>query len=356
MFQSLHLQHFRSYTDYVATFDGGVTIVVGPNGSGKTNLLEALYVLSTGSSFRVADRALLQYDQAWFKLRSQWGDQERVLTYRVDGDKPEKQFSLDGTKKLRLSHQQRVPVVLFEPDHLRLLSGSPTARRDYIDTLLTKLQPDFSWTKHQFERVLTQRNNILKKRLPPAQLDDYLFAWDIKFAQLAQVLVARRQGLVQQFAAHMSDVYSKLAHKQSQVEIMYKSTVPQENYQAAALQLLAQNRARDVERGFTTIGPHRDDFSVTLNHAPAELAASRGEIRSLLLVLKIIELRMLAEHSDAQPLLLLDDVFSELDITRRSALAELAQNHQTIITTTDADAITQHFLSDYKVIATESQM
>lgn len=352
MYTSLHLQHFRSYTDYSVQLSGGVTIVVGPNGSGKTNLLEALYVLSTGSSFRVADRALLQYNQAWFKLQSQWGEQERVLTYQLRQEKPEKQFSIDGTKRLRLSHQQRVPVVLFEPDHLRLLSGSPTARREYLDAILTKLQPDFAWAKHQFERVLTQRNNLLKRRLPAAQLDDYLFAWDIKFAELAHLLVQRRLQLLNQCNARLSQVYSKLAQTKSSVLMAYKSAVPQENYQAQVLGLLSQNRQADVDRGFTTIGPHRDDFGLQLNNAPAELAASRGELRSLVLSLKIIELELLAQQSEVAPLLLLDDVFSELDTARRHALAKLAQSHQTLITTTDADVIRQHFLDECQVIRT----
>lgn len=353
VYHSLLLQHFRSYTDYAVEFDAGVNIIVGPNGSGKTNLLEALYVLSTGSSFRGQDRELLQHSQDWFRVEGLFGEQQRVLTYRQNADSVEKQFVLDGTKKARLMHPQRVPVVLFEPDHLRLLRESPSKRRDYIDALLTKLQPDYSWLKHQFERVLTQRNAILKRRLPYSQLEDQLFAWDVKFAELAQQIVERRQQLIANLQAQASDVYSAIAGRPHQVALHYQSTVEGSNYHAGLLRQLSERVTRDVERGFTGVGPQRDDFAVTLDSAPAASAASRGEIRSLLLTFKIIELRLLAAQNDATPLLLLDDVFSELDAARRHALAELAKTYQTLITTTDADAIVEHFLDGYKIIATE---
>lgn len=352
-YHSLQLQHFRSYSDYAVEFDAGVNIVVGPNGSGKTNLLEALYVLSTGASFRAADRDLLRRGQEWFRLDGRFGEEQRVLTYRTQGETVDKQYVLDGTKKARLTHQHRVPVVLFEPDHLRLLRESPGKRRDYLDILLVKLHPDISWVKHQFERVLTQRNAMLKRRLPAVQLEDQLFAWDLKFAEHAEQLVIRRRQLIADFQAQASDIYSAIARRPHKVEVTYESTVPSEDYRAGLLKLLATRLPRDVERGFTGVGPQRDDFTITLDGAPAATSASRGEMRSLLLTLKIIELRLLAAQYDATPLLLLDDVFSELDSSRRQALAELAKTYQTLITTTDADAIIEHFLDGYRIIATE---
>lgn len=353
-YRALTLHNFRSYTEYSAEFSDGVTIIVGPNGSGKTNLLEALYVLSHGTSFRGADRDMVRRDGDWFRLEATYDGLERVMTCQLGIDaKIEKQFVLDGVKKARLLHAQRVPVVLFEPDHLRLLRESPSHRREYIDTLLAKLKPDFTWTKHQFERVLLQRNNILKRRLPPAQRDDQLFVWDIKFAELAEQIVRQRKELVAKWNEAMGGVYSDIARRTHTVRVDYESTVDAEDYRAGLLKLLQHNAARDSERGFTTVGPHRDDIVVYLDDAPAATAASRGEMRSLLLSLKIIELRMLHELNDAPPLLLLDDVFSELDASRRQALAALAKDYQTLITTTDADAIIEHFLDGYNIIATD---
>jgi DNA replication and repair protein RecF len=351
-YTAIKLHHFRSYQEYDVSFNAGVNIIVGPNGSGKTNLLEALYVLSSGGSFRGADRDLLRHGEEWFRLEGLFGEQQRVMTYRQLGETVEKQFVLDGTKKARLTHQQRVPVVLFEPDHLRLLRESPSKRREYLDTLLVKLHPDFSWLKHQFERVLVQRNAMLKRRLPAGLLEDQLFAWDVKFAELAEQIVARRRALIADLAAQASAIYSDIAGRPHTVALTYDSSVEGAAYHASLLRQLSERLTRDVERGFTGVGPQRDDFTVTLDGAPAATAASRGEVRSLLLTLKIIELRLLAEEQDTTPLLLLDDVFSELDAARRKALAELAKTYQTLITTTDADAIVGHFMSGYKIIET----
>lgn len=353
MYTSLALHNFRSYGRYAVQLSSAVNIVVGPNGSGKTNLLEALYVLSTGNSFRGPERDLITHGSDWFRLEGVWDDQQRILTYQANlGQKADKQFSFDGAKKARITHAQRVPVVLFEPDHLRLLKDAPSMRRDYIDTLLVSLQPDFSWLKHQFERVLLQRNNVLKQRLLPTRLDDSLFVWDIKFAELAQVVVERRLGLIDMFDKRLSDIYSTIAGKQSGVHMHYTPSVPTQDYQAGTLRLLRARRADDVARGFTTIGPQRDDFKIMLNGSPAETSASRGEVRTLLLAMKIVELESIVQQSEHSPLLLLDDVFSELDVVRRQALAELANKYQTVVTTTDADATTKNFKRDYTVIKT----
>lgn len=339
-FASLALHNFRSYSRYAVNLSEGVNIIAGPNGSGKTNLLEAIYVLATGGTFRGAERDLVSHGSDWFRLEGVWDDQKRILTYQLrPGQTAEKQFNIDGAKKARLPHNQRIPVVLFEPDHLRLLTDSPSVRRAYLDTLLVSLQPDYSWLKHQFERVLLQRNNLLKARLSPAQLDDSLFVWDIKFAELANQIVTRRRVLVEDMSSRLSGLYSEIAHKKSTVEMTYASSIPAANYQAQILNALQKRRTHDVIRGYTTVGPQRDDFGLTLNGLPAEASASRGEMRTLLLALKVVEFDMLTKLSGHTPLLLLDDVFSELDAERRHALSELARSCQTIITTTDADAI-----------------
>lgn len=356
MYTTLHVKQFRSYVDFTTSISHGVTVIVGPNGSGKTNLLEAFYVLSNGSSFRAADRDLVQHGSDWFKVEGVWGEQKRSLAYQVRQDgKVEKQFDFDGAKKARLTHKYSVPVVLFEPDHLRLLRASPSGRRDYLDSLLAKLQPDFTWLRHQYERVLQQRNVILKRHLSVQQREDHLFAWDIRLAELAHQIVLRRKELLAQCNERLASVYSSIAQKPSRLSAQYVTGVPEDNYQASLLQLLHTNVDRDVERGFTTFGPHRDDFTVTLFEAPAATSASRGEMRSLLLALKIIELELLAAHSDKTPILLLDDVFSELDATRCRALAQTANAYQTVITTTDKDNIGRYFLNEYAVIETPIQ-
>lgn len=350
-YSSLTLRQFRSYTEQLVSFGPRVNIVVGPNGSGKTNLLEALYVVSHGSSFRGTDRDMVAHGHDWFRLQAAYGGLERTVTCKIESPTAlDKQFVLDGVKRARLTHNYRVPVVLFEPEHLRLFRDAPSQRRDYLDILLGKLQPDYAWLKHQFERVLLQRNNVLKRRLPPIMRDDHLFAWDISFADMAEQVVSRRRELVEQYDRQASAVYSEIARKPHLVKVMYEQKIRGADYRASLLAALQAAAEHDSERGFTSIGPHRDDLVVLLDGVPAVSAASRGEMRSLLLAFKIIELGLVADRSDVAPLLLLDDVFSELDNKRRRALAQLAQQYQTVITTTDADAVAGHFAEGVTVI------
>jgi DNA replication and repair protein RecF len=352
-YRHIALQNFRSYHNQSIALNVGVNIVVGPNGSGKTNLLEALYVISTGTSFRAVDRDLVKHDAQWFRIEAQDDDSTRALAYSVADDPNPKRFNLDGVKRVRLSYQQKIPVVLFEPDHLRLLSGSPSGRRDYLDGVLAKLQPDFTRARSQFERALLQRNSILKHaERRCAALEDQIFVWNIKLVELAENIVERRLGLIAYMNERINGLYSHIADAPSKVRLKYDSELAIDNYKQTMLSQLDAHLNRDILRGFTGVGPHRDGFVLYLNGARSSTSASRGEVRSLLLALKMIELDMLSSQHTHPPLLLLDDVFSELDVSRRHALSQLASTYQTVITTTDADAIVPHFRGDYRVIET----
>ena len=352
-YKSLTLQSFRSYDKYAVNLNPGVNVVVGPNGSGKTNLLEAMHVISTGASFRTSDRDLVKHGAAWFRLEAVYDDDTRVLTYSLEDVQSPKHFNLDGVKRVRLNYQQKIPIVLFEPDHLRLLSGPPSARRDYLDGVLAGLQPDFARTKSQFDRALLQRNNILKRAeaRSPA-LDDQLFVWNIKLAELSENIAERRLGLLAFMNEHIDELYSHIADAPSEVHLEYESDLAVSHYKQSMLSTLESELPKDIARGFTGVGPHRDDFIVHLNRVRSDITASRGEMRSLLLTLKMIELNLLSEQHAHPPLLLLDDVFSELDAVRRRTLASLARPYQTIITTTDADIVKNYFEKGVLLITT----
>lgn len=352
-YQTLQLSDFRSYRNYQVELSPGVTIVAGPNGSGKTNLLEALYVLSRGTSFRVSDRELVRYGAQRFLIEGSYNGQRRALEFTTTR-LPAKQFNLNGVRKQRLAREQYIPVVLFEPDELRLINGSPQRRRDYIDGVLAQLWPAAGSIKSKFERALLQRNNILKHSLHSvARLPDQLFVWDIKLAEYAQQLIFYRLRLIDHYSQALSQVYSSIAQKESTVTLRYRSEVAHMagDYQTTLMRLLTTRLKQDHQRGFTSIGPHRDDLQFMLNGTDAAAAASRGEVRTLILALKMIEARLMSEHSTHSPFLLLDDVFSELDESRQGALAAFSSAYQTIITTTNADAVTERFLkSDHLVI------
>jgi DNA replication and repair protein RecF len=350
MITSLRLQHFRSYQDARFDFDEGVTIIVGPNASGKTNLLEALLVIALGHSYRVPDDELLQFGQEWSRLDAALaGDQERTLKLENRNEHLYKTLLADGKEYKRLTMAHLLPVVLFEPNDLLLLTGSPDRRRDYMDDLLTQLRPGFSALRAQYRRTLTQRNALLKKGF--RQAETQLFAWDLRLSELAGELFAARQWLIEQLEARLPQIYQELSQATATVSLEYKTKLPTDHYASALLRKLSSSAELDCIRGFTTAGPHRDDMQLSFDGTPAEQTASRGEVRTVLLGLKLIELELLEAMRDQKPLLLLDDVFSELDVTRRKALTRFVSQYQTFITTTDADIAARHFPRSSRVIS-----
>ena len=350
MLDSLRLQHFRSYGDEGFEFDAGVNIIVGPNASGKTNLLEALLVACRGSSFRAKDAELVAFGVPWTRLDVVGADGSRtVKLIKQENDQVKKEFEISGQTFSRLSLARIIPVVLFEPNHLLLLHGSPENRRDYLDDLLDQLVPGYAKTRRDYRRTLAQRNALLKRG---PETKNQLFAWNIRLSETGTILARERFGLAEKINDRLSDLYQMLAQSsRDEVVLRYVSSFPVDNYSTALLHSLETHQVRDFERGFTTIGPHREDFLVTFNNREAVETASRGETRTVLLALKIMELQLLEESRDQKPLLLLDDVFSELDGKRRRALTQALSSHQTFITTTDADIVLHHFTDNCRVIA-----
>jgi DNA replication and repair protein RecF len=348
MIADIRLQHFRSYADAGFEFSPEVNIIVGPNASGKTNLLEALLVLARGSSYRAADAELLSHHQPWARLDANTPDGKRVLKLEHHGPVGiTKNFVIAERPFKRLPRGKLLPVVLFEPDHLRLLSGSPELRREFIDTLLENLQPGYGTLRRQYKRSLLQRNRLLKQPMLPTE---QLFVWNIRLSELGGQIVAQRLQLLDQLNARLPEVYSQLAKQESQVVLEYRSQSATNQYATQLLHRLEANQHIDQQRGFTTNGPHRDDIQLLLNSHAATTAASRGESRSLLLSLKVLELQLIEAAYNQKPLLLLDDVFSELDGARRRALTEVIAGYQSFITTTDADIVVQHFMDRASVI------
>ncbi len=335
---TLRLQQFRSYSDATFAFSPGVNVIVGQNGRGKTNLLEAVYLLATGSSFRVADKELVQYDKDWFRLDAEFDDHKRSLRYQ-QAQSPAKHIVINDGEKKRFTRQFRLPVVLFEPDMLRVLSGSPARRRVFLDGLISQWFDDGAALIRRYERVLLQRNAVLKQafELPSSVVDDRLFAWDMSLAELIARLEMYRYKVVAVLDEAISDQYSQIAQKTQHVKVAYQSSLPDGADQPAIIEKLRAARRLDTARGYTTLGPHRSDFSVLLNGQPIETTASRGEQRSIVLAMKNIEAQQLITIYDTTPLLLFDDVMSELDHGRQRSIQQNLQKGQIIITSTDAE-------------------
>lgn len=340
MITSLRLQHFRSYDDVTFQFDPAVNIIVGPNASGKTNLLEAVQIVALGSSYRAKDSELLQFETPWARLDAATDTHKRVVKLQ-EGQTTKKTFEIDGQLLSRLMQPRTLPVVLFEPNHLLLLSSSPDLRRSFLDDLIEQTVSGFGATRRHYRRVLAQRNALLKKN--PADITQQLFVWNLRLSELGGQIAHARAELISGFNQRASGLYGELAGRNSTIDLHYVSKFSPGNYETGMLHKLEQNLELDIMRGYTVYGPHRDDLAVLIDGHPLQEAASRGETRTLVLALKVLELQMLESARQQTPLLLLDDVFSELDAKRRQALTHFVQPYQTFITTTDADVLTGYF-------------
>jgi DNA replication and repair protein RecF len=347
MINSIRLQHFRSYGDATFQLDPSVNIIVGPNASGKTNLLEAILVVARGGSYRVKDADLVQFEADWARLDVQVHNVARIVKMQAqNGFK--KTFEIDGAILQRLSQQRSLPVVLFEPDHLQLLSGSPDMRRSFLDDLIEQTEPGFGAIRRHYKRVLAQRNALLKKN--PSNLKEQLFVWNLRLSELGGQIARQRAELVATFNHQATDLYSSLAGRDNAITLEYVSKFNPETYETPLLRKLEENIELDIVRGYTVYGPHRDDIAALIDGHPIQEAASRGETRTLVLALKIMELQLLESVRQQKPILLLDDVFSELDARRRQALTQYVQQYQTFITTTDADVVAGYFGDSFKII------
>ena len=347
MIQDIRLQHFRSYDDDSFEFSPSVNIIVGPNASGKTNLLESILVVARGGSYRAKDSELITFGHSWARLDARTENSTRVIKIMTD-PLPRKTYELNGDVFSRLTQHHTLPVVLFEPNHLSLLSGSPELRRSFLDDLLEQTKPGYGTLRRTYRRTLSQRNSLLKKGLQVAR--PQMFAWNIRLSEQAGKIVKARMELVETLNGRLNTLYKDLSHAQTETALHYYSPLLLHNYETQLLKQLESHLETDVIRGFTSFGPHREDMLVHFDGHLASETASRGETRTLVLALKIIELEILKEARDQTPILLLDDVFSELDGTRRRALTSYLEQYQTFITTTDADVVIKHFTEIARII------
>ena len=329
----LRVQHTRSHDDASFVFGQRVSVITGPNGSGKTTLLEALHVALRGASFRGSDSEFLARDEDWWRIDVRLGDEQaRVVKFDSTKTSGRKQFEIDHKINYRLPVSKKYPVILFEPDDLRLLGGSPARRRQFIDMFITQINPLYTSTTRKYERALKQRNALLKQ---PSVTRDALFVWDMAIAEYGAEMIRERSQIIERINQSLTDTYRSIAGTDDTATLHYSHTIIDGIQQKLANEL-HYNFERDSLLGFTSTGPHRHDVVAEFNGAPATTRASRGEIRSIILALKFIEVDVAESATGLSPVVLLDDVFAELDESRQQRLAEKCRGNQMFITSTGA--------------------
>ena len=326
--QSIRVQHIRAHRDYTLTIAPDVTVVMGSNGSGKTSLIEALYIALRGSSFKGSDKDILAHGETWYRIDVTFDDgSSRTVKFDAEKTAGRKQFIVDDKTYYRLPLSVKCPVVLFEPDDLRLLHGSPERRRRFIDHFIAQLDSPYQTTLRRYERALKQRNALLKRQ---ASADEF-FVWNLTLSEYGAVIIEKRRRFINRLNDHLNGMYRHIAQKDDRVSISYSGAYG-ESVQQRLLSELHHALQKDLALGFTTVGPHRHDILFDFNASSALTVASRGEVRSIVLALKFLEIDIIEQITGKKPIVMLDDVFSELDDERQRRLTTLTQSHQVIIT------------------------
>ena len=321
--KDVKLANFRSHESFALQLNPHTTTIIGENGCGKTSVLEAIYEALQGKSFRAVDKEILRRGAEFYRVELNYEDGRKTVAV-FDGQK--KEFLTEDKKSRRLPKKSRYPIVLFEPGDLHLVGSSPTSRRNYFDRMLGQLSDNYGTSLTRYNKGLRQRNELLKsEQLQPGEL----FSWDILLVKYGVELMELRQKSIEKINQYFTEVYRSIAENSDEVKVEYTTEVKSESEFLARLE---HDFARDSLLGHTSYGVHHDNFEFIFNNVKASGSASRGEVRSSVLALKFIEADLVQEILGKRPVILLDDVFSELDETRQKCLVRNFQDHQIILT------------------------
>ena len=367
--KSIYLYAFRNYREQLVKFDQQKTIVIGNNAQGKSNLLEAVELLATLKSHRVSrdrDLVLMGADtgQILAVVERNYSQSELGLVFRTSGGRT---VTLNRENLRRhLDFLGTINAVQFSSLDLDLVRGSPEARRNWIDTLLMQLEPIYVHILQQYNQVLRQRNALLKAMVKKeinggdlGQEMQQLKLWDVQLAEMGSRVTRRRARVLQRLTPLAQAWHSSISAKTELLEITYTPNViwfedEPIHVQQAFLEKIGQRRIAELQLGTTVVGPHRDEVEFLINQTPAKFYGSQGQQRTLVLALKLAELNLIEEVVGEPPLLLLDDVLAELDLTRQNQLLDAVKSRfQTLITTTHLHSFEQRWLEGSQLLSVE---
>lgn len=348
----LSVLHYRSFDDRKIELDPGITVLVGRNAVGKTNLVEALQLLTAGASFRKpATSELLREGEGSGRIRLMLEGEGRLIEMGLDFSEGKRSFTRNGKKTRAAGIRGVLPSVLFCPDHLDMVKRSASRRREALDSFGVQLNENYAKLLAAYERTVEQRNNLLRDGYAPGLLE----VWDESLATTGAQLLLHRTALLERIREHFIEVYRAIAPHE-EPDVRYVSSFGElaggrEAIAAQFLDALAERREDELRRGCTLVGPHRDEVLFTIDGRSARDFGSQGQQRSIVLAWKIAEVQVTRDILGRYPLLLLDDVMSELDAARRDAIVGfIADEIQTVITTTNLGYFADDMLQRARVI------
>lgn len=346
------LQNYRNYDFFEFETDRNVNIIVGPNAQGKTNLLESIYVLALSKSHRThQDKQLIRWNEQQALIHGEIEKKYGACSIDLKITTQGKKGKINGLEQKKLSNFiGTLNVVMFAPEDLDIVKGAPGVRRRFLDMEIGQIHPGYLYDLSQYQKILVQRNNYLKQSYPSTSSNDGLLeVWNEQLVQYGIKIMKKRQNFIKKLQIWAEKIHAGITNQTEQLQIQYEPSfdigdVQQEESVLFEQFMLKLTKIKDQEirRGVTLLGPHRDDILFFINGKEVQSYGSQGQQRTTALSLKLAEIEFINEEIGEYPLLLLDDVLSELDRYRQTQLIETFQNKvQTFITTTGIESIQQ---------------
>lgn len=346
----LQMLNYRNYNVLDINLGPHVNVFMGDNAQGKTNILEGIYYCAFARSHRTSkDRELIN-----------WNADNALLSVSVGKERLDKRIDIsilkDGKKAIQINKIKikkigelfgNFNVVMFSPEDLKIIKDSPGVRRKFIDMELCQLNPKYYYNLVQYNKVLNERNSILRNR---SINKDILDVYDMQLVEFGYNIIMERLEYIKKLNKYSDKIHSDITSGKEKIEFKYTSTIKDlENIKENFYSLLEKNRVRDSERGITTVGPHRDDFIVLINDIDTKSYGSQGQQRTAVLTIKFSSLKIIKELTGEHPVLLLDDVLSELDFSRKRYILSTIGDIQTIITCTGIEDLYEYLDDKSKV-------
>lgn len=330
--KSVKISNFRNHEFFELKCWKETTMISGENGSGKTSILEAIYETTRGKSFRAPDKEILRRGAEFYRVELEYMDGEKVVAiYEKNEGVGRKTFLAGDKKTARLPKKYKYPIVLFEPSDLNLVTTSPVKKRDYFDREFGQLSEKYGNSLAKYNKALKQRNQLLKTE---TLKKEELFSWNVLMAKYGMEIWRFREMIVGKINERLTEIYRSIAENEDEVRLEIKRDEAKD--ESEYLRKMEMDFERDKVLGHTGFGTHRDNYEFYFNKGRAEGSASRGETRSIIIALKFIEAKMILETLGKAPVVLLDDVFSELDEVRQKALVKNFKQNQVFITSVGA--------------------
>ena len=340
--KKLFLQNFRNYENETFDFSEGLNVLFGKNAQGKTNCAEAVFYLCTGASLRIRhDKQLIKMGADSAYIRAEAENRYGKVTIEANIYENKREIRVNGSKITKNADLMgHINSVFFSPGELRLIQDGPDERRRFMNISISQTSPAYYTALLRYNKILDQRNSLLKSSDVSLILDT-LPVWDEQLCKYAAIITKKRAEFLDKLAPYAKEYHSYLTEGGEELTVKPDRRYDGDEDEIAQILMrrLANNYEKDLRLGFTTVGPHRDDLDVQINGIDAKAYASQGQMRTAALALKLSEINIFKELSGENPILVLDDVMSELDLKRRRKLLQCIADVQTILTCTHTERV-----------------